>query len=112
MDILYRGKYNSGASLLRLLAVVGVLRLFYSLFSSWIIGRLENKALHYHLGVTVITMVLYMIVLYVFIGKFGVYGVGLALLILFSTRVIGSYFIVNKFQKSLALTKTKSISVK
>ena len=94
LDFLYKGKYNHGAALLRVLAVVGVFRLFYTLSSSLIVGQLETPALKFHLFNTIVAMAIYLGVLYYFILRFGVIGAGLALIVLTSLRMIGSYVIV------------------
>jgi len=62
--------------------------------SSLIVGQLETPALKFHLFNTIVAMAIYLGVLYYFILRFGVIGAGLALIVLTSLRMIGSYVIV------------------
>jgi O-antigen/teichoic acid export membrane protein len=94
LGFLYKGKYDQGAALLRLLAVVGVLRLFYTLSSSVIVGKLETSALKFHLLNTVVSMVIYVAVLYFLVMHYGIIGAGMALIVLTGLRMIGSYLVV------------------
>ena len=49
LHLLFDGKYDEGANILRILALAGTIRLFYNLGSSVIVGRLDRSALYYHL---------------------------------------------------------------
>ncbi len=98
LHLLYGGKYDAGATLLRVLAFVGVFRLFYGLSSSVIVGRLGATALNYHLAITFATLILYVGILYSMLQHFGVIGAGWSLLILTGLRVVGSYWVVYKFR--------------
>ena len=102
LHILYRGKYDEGASLLRILAMVGVFRLFYGLSSSLIVGRLSNTALKYHLGVTIASMLIYAFALLTMLRVYGIMGAGYALLVLTFVRMMGSYWIVYRFRHATA----------
>ena len=53
LHFLYRGKYDHGVTLLRILALGGAGRLLYSLASSVIVGGLPKKALDFYLGMNV-----------------------------------------------------------
>ena len=101
LDFLFKGKYNAGVPLLRVFALVGVIRLFYSLTSSLIMGRLSQRALHYHLGLNIVGLILYVFVLYYFLILFGVLGAGFALLILSVIKLIGSYIIIFCFREQV-----------
>jgi len=109
LDVLYKGKYNQGANLLRVLALVGVFRLFYGLSSSLIIGKLSQQALKYHLGITIASMILYSFILIVMLKRFGVLGAGFALLLLTFIRMVGSYWIVYKFKNKRSADGTISV---
>ncbi len=98
LHLLYGGKYDGGATLLRVLALVGVFRLFYGLGSSVIVGRLGATALSYHLAITFATLLLYIGILYSMLQRFGVLGAGWSLLILTGLRMLGSYWVVYKFR--------------
>jgi len=98
LHLLYGGKYDDGATLLRVLALVGVFRLFYGLSSSVIVGRMGTTALNYHLAITFATLILYVGILYSMLQRFGVIGAGWALLILTGLRMVGSYWVVYKFR--------------
>jgi O-antigen/teichoic acid export membrane protein len=101
LDFLFKGKYNSGVPLLRVFALVGVIRLFYSLTSSLIMGKLSHQALRYHLALNIVSLALYMFVLYHFLLAFGVFGAGLALLLLSVIRLLGSYAILFQFREQV-----------
>lgn len=101
LHILYGGKYDHGVTLLRVLAFVGVGRLFYGLSSSVIVGRLKNEALYYHLRINIAAMIVYIITLYFMLKEFGVMGAALALLIVTTLRMSLSYWVVFKFKDGL-----------
>lgn len=98
LHLFYGGKYDDGAALLRVLALVGTFRLFYGLSSSVIVGRLGTRALNYHLAITIGTLLFYVGILYSMLQKFGVIGAAWSLLILTALRLIGSYWVVFKFR--------------
>jgi len=101
LHLLFAGKYDAGAKVLRILAIAGAIRLFYNLASSIIVGKLQRDALYYHLGVT-ISMVLIEILLLIFMLKrFGVVGAASTVLIVTSLRTIASFLIIRKFRHQL-----------
>ena len=98
LHLLFDGKYDSGASILRVLALVGVVRFFYGLATSVIIGKMSVKAVRYHLFMTIISMFLYIGVIYFFLLKFGIIGAAWALLIITVFRMIGGYLLIYLFK--------------
>ena len=98
LHLLYDGKYDSGASILQVLAIVGFIRFFYGISSSLIIGKMSTKAVKYHLVITIISMFLYIAIMYFFLAQFGVIGAALALLAITIFRMFGAYFVVYKFK--------------
>ncbi len=98
LHILYAGKYDYGAYLLQLLALVGALRLMYNLSASLTVGRLDSFALNWHTRINVISMIFYIGLLYFMVQKMGVTGVALSLLIMTLLRMIASYALVYRFR--------------
>jgi len=97
LHLLYKGKYDSGTTILQILAVSGVFRLLYSLSSSLIVGRLGQEALLVHLRITIASLVLYSLLLYGLLLRYGVIGAAWALLIVTILRAILSYWVVLRF---------------
>ncbi len=98
LDLLYHGKYNEGVPLFRVLVIVGALRLFYSLGSSVVMGKLGKEALKYHLGFTLFTVALYAFLLVTFLRTFGLMGAGYALVIITIVRVLTTYYVIYLFR--------------
>ncbi|NLP11512.1 hypothetical protein GX408_14040 [bacterium] len=98
LHLLYKGKYDAGTPLLKILAVTGVFRLMYSLSSSLIVGRLGQKALVAHLRYTIVSMILYFFLLIGLLRSQGVVGAAWALLIITLIRAVLSYWVVMRFQ--------------
>ncbi|OPZ68760.1 MAG: colanic acid exporter [bacterium ADurb.Bin478] len=98
LHLLYKGKYDAGAPLLKILAVAGVFRLMYSLSSSLIVGRLGSKALVAHLRYTIFSMILYFFLLTGLLATQGVVGAAWALLIITVIRAALSYWVVMRFR--------------
>ena len=98
LHILYGTKFDEGLSVLRIFALVGVLRLFYSLGSSMIVGRLGQIALKYHLVITVCAVIIHVGMTYWLLLWFGLFGAALAVLLTTLLRVAGSYFVVHRFR--------------
>ena len=94
LHLLYDGKYDQGAPLLRLFALAGGLKLIYGLTSSIIVGQLRQKALLVHLYTTLALLLFYGFLLFFFIRAFGLYGAGFAMLILTVVRVAASAIII------------------
>ena len=101
LHLLFNGKYDAGANVLRILAVAGAIRLFYNLASSIIIGKLQKDALYWHLGVTITMMLIEVGLLIYMLKSFGVMGAALTVLIVISLRTVASFFIINKFKHQL-----------
>jgi len=101
LHILYAGKYDYGAYLLQLLALVGALRLMYNLSASLTVGRLDRFALNWHTRINVISMLFYIGLLYVMVKNLGVTGAALSLLIMTLLRMIASYTLVYRYRGQL-----------
>lgn len=101
LHLLYKGKYDDGTAVLRILLVAGAVRLYYNLSSSIIVGRLEQNALYYHLVMTIVMVFVEMGLLYFLLKNMGVMGAALAMLIVAVLRVLLSYWIVWKFRHQL-----------
>jgi O-antigen/teichoic acid export membrane protein len=97
MHFLYKGRYDQGVTLLRILAISGMFRLQYSLSSSLIVGRLGQDALLAHLYITILSMVLYIGLLAALLIYLGVIGAAWALLIATVFRAVASYWIVLRY---------------
>lgn len=102
LHLLYKGKYDHGANLLRILFAAGAVRLYYHLSSSVIIGRLEQAALSLHLGLTAVMVFVEAGLLFVLLRAFGVIGAAWASLIVGVLRALFSYGIVWKYRSQLA----------
>ncbi len=101
LHLLYDGKYDQGANILRILALAGTIRLFYNLGSSVIVGKLEREALYYHLGVNIFMVLVEIGLLYVMLKQFSVLGAALTMLIVTTMRALFSYGIIWKFRRQL-----------
>lgn len=91
MHILYNGKYDQGAGLLRVLAVAGLIRLVYGLYSSMVVAKLSDLALKYHFIFSVVAMLMYAFLLVILIQAYGLMGAPIAL-VLVSLFRLGSVF--------------------
>jgi O-antigen/teichoic acid export membrane protein len=101
LHLLYKGKYDDGVTVLRILLAAGAVRLYYNLSSSIIVGRLEQNALYYHLAMTIAMVFVEIGLLYVFLKNMGVMGAALAMLTVAILRTLFSYWIVWKFKHQL-----------
>ncbi len=104
LHLLFDGKYDHGADILRILAVAGTIRLFYNLGSSIIIGKLEKDALVYHLVVNGVMVLAEIGLLFLFINNYGVIGAALSILCVTLLRTLASFAIVFKFRHQLVST--------
>lgn len=104
LHLLFDGKYDHGADILRILAVAGAIRLFYNLASSIIIGKLEKDALVYHLVFNGLMVLIEIGLLFLFIKNYGVLGAALSVLCVTMLRTIVSFGIVYKFRHQLVST--------
>ena len=102
LHFLYRGKYDDGVGVLRILLAAGAVRLYYNLSSSIIIGRLEQAALSLHLGMTITMVFVEIGLLYFLLKLWGVNGAAWAMLIVAVMRTVFAYAIVWKFRNQLA----------
>jgi len=101
LHILFAGKYDYGANVLRVLIVAGAIRLLYNFASSVIIGRLEMNALAWHLGMSAFMVLVEFGLLFLLLRNFGVIGAAVTMLIVTALRTAGSYVILYKFKHQL-----------
>ncbi len=101
LHLLFAGKYDAGAKVLRVLAVAGAVRLLYNLASSVIIGKLTREALYYHFGVTVAMVFVQVGLLLFMLKRFGVLGAAMTILIVIVLRTTASFWIIGKFRHQL-----------
>ncbi|MBN1482211.1 oligosaccharide flippase family protein [candidate division KSB1 bacterium] len=104
LHALFAGKYDSGANVLRLLAVAGTIRLFYNLGSSVIVGKLQNDALVYHLVLNIILVFVEIALLILLLNSYGVLGAAVTMLCVTILRTCASYGIIYKFKHQLNQT--------
>lgn len=98
LHLLFGGKYDHGASILRILALVGFVRFFYGFSTSLIIGKMSDSAIKFHLGFTIASMIAYFFIMYFSLKIFGVLGAAIALLIVTVIRMVGGYLVVYLFK--------------
>jgi O-antigen/teichoic acid export membrane protein len=106
LNLLFKGKYNQGLTLIPWFCVVGILRVLYIIPSSIIGGRMaisELKSLHKS---NIILMVFNIIIVGIFTYFWGVIGAIAATILIWSARVVIGYVIVWKNQGHLSLRLT------
>ena len=101
LHIIFSGKYDHGAHVLRILALAGAARLFYNLGSSIIVGKMQRDALTWHLGITVLMVFVEIGLLVLMLSHFGVFGAALTVLIVTILRTVASFAIIHKFKYQL-----------
>jgi len=101
LHIIFDGKYDHGANVLRILTLAGAIRLFYNLGSSIIIGKMQRDALVWHLGMMVSMVVLEIGLLVLFLNHFGVIGAAWTMFIVTCLRTLASFAIIQKFKHQL-----------
>jgi O-antigen/teichoic acid export membrane protein len=101
LHLLFDGKYDQGAPILRILAIAGTIRLFYNLSSSVVIGKMDRQALYYHLGMTIIMVFVEIFFLIYMLKHYGVMGAAISVLIVTFIRTVASYLIIWKFRTQL-----------
>jgi O-antigen/teichoic acid export membrane protein len=94
VHILYAGKYDLGAYLILPFALSGVIKLFYSVPSSVIGGRLPRSALKQFLWLNTAGIVVNVILDIVLIRSHGLLGVAVATAIAWGLRLAGGYAVL------------------
>ena len=106
--LLYAGRYDAGSYLILPFALSGVLKLFYSVPSSVIGGRLPRAALRTFLWFNIGGMVLNVALDIVLIGYMGLLGAAVATAIAWGIRLAGGYVILARFRADLGPRPTGS----
>jgi O-antigen/teichoic acid export membrane protein len=91
---LFGGRYDAGIVLIGPFVLAGILKLFYSVPSSVIGGRLPRKALKGFLWFSLGAIVLNVALDIVFISLWGLVGAAIATAIAWAFRLIGGYVII------------------
>jgi O-antigen/teichoic acid export membrane protein len=91
---LYKGEYDVGARLILPFALSGVIKLFYSVPSSVIGGRLPRAALRQFMSVNLVGMVVNIALVVLMIRAAGLTGAAYATGIAWALRLAGGYVIV------------------
>jgi len=94
VHILYGGRYDHGAYLILPFALSGVVKLFYSVPSSVIGGRLPENALRQFLTFNLFAMVLNVVLDVILIRTFGLLGAAVATVIAWGVRLLGGYAVI------------------
>jgi O-antigen/teichoic acid export membrane protein len=102
VSYLYNGQYDEGARLIVPFALSGVLKLFYSVPSSVIGGRLPRRALRQFMLLNLGGMVVNIALVVVMIRAAGLSGAAYATLIAWAIRLAGGYVIVGLNREHLA----------
>jgi O-antigen/teichoic acid export membrane protein len=101
VHLLYAGRYDAGVYLILPFALSGVLKLFYSVPSSVIGGRLPRAALRAFLWFNLGGMVLNVVLDIVLISVMGLLGAAVATAIAWAVRLTGGYLIILRHRKRL-----------
>ncbi len=94
VHVLFAGQYDQGVYLILPFVLSGVLKLFYSVPSSVIVGRLPRTALKQFLSFNVAGMILNVALDIIFILRLGLLGAALATAVAWAVRLAGGYLIV------------------
>ena len=94
MSFLYEGRYDEGAYLILPFALSGVAKLFYSVPSSVIGGRLPRPALRQFLWFNLAAVVVNIVLDIIMIRAMGLMGAAIATAIAWSLRLAGGYIIL------------------
>ena len=100
MFFLYKDKYSGVEMLVRILAAASLMRLFYNLGSSVIVGRLSFKAMQMHLIMNVLAIIVYLVFLYFGINRWQVTGAAFALLAIMILRSLFTMIIIRYFSQT------------
>ncbi len=94
VSFLYEGRYDEGAYLILPFALSGVAKLFYSVPSSVIGGRLPRPALRQFLWFNLAAVVVNVVLDIIMIRAMGLMGAAIATAIAWSLRLAGGYIIL------------------
>ena len=92
--LLYAGHYDGGAYLIAPFVLSGVAKLFYSVPSSIIGGRLPRAALRQFLWFSVAALFVHIALEVAFIRAMGLLGAALATALAWGIRLVGAYVVV------------------
>lgn len=106
LHLLYDGKFDHGSRLMGILAISQAERMFYTMASSLIVGRLRQVALRLHMWFTVISVTIHIIATYLGVIYFGIWGVAYATIITHSVRLVSAYGIVWIYRDEWSKAKT------
>jgi O-antigen/teichoic acid export membrane protein len=111
VSFLYAGHYDEGAYLILPFALSGIAKLFYSVPSSVIGGRLPRRALKqflwFNLGAVVVNIVLDIIM----IKAMGLMGAAIATAVAWGLRLAGGYVILARNRSLLAAPTEETLEV-
>ena len=111
VSFLYAGRYDEGAYLILPFALSGIAKLFYSVPSSVIGGRLPRPALKqflwFNLGAVVVNIVLDIIM----IKAMGLMGAAIATAVAWGLRLAGGYVILARNRSLLAAPAEETLEV-
>ncbi len=106
VHLLYAGRYDGGTYLILPFALSGVLKLFYSVPSSVIGGRLPRTALKGFLWFNMGGMVLNVVLDILLIRSMGLLGAAVATAIAWGVRLLGGYAIMFAHRRDLGPGRT------
>jgi len=94
VSFLYEGRYDEGAYLILPFALSGIAKLFYSVPSSVIGGRLPRPALKQFLWFNLAAVVVNIVLDVIMIRAMGLMGAAIATAIAWGLRLVGGYIII------------------
>ena len=94
ISLLYAGRYDEGTHLILPFALSGIAKLFYSVPSSVIGGRLPRRALKHFMWLNLAGMGVNIVLDIAFIRAMGLTGAALATAIAWTLRLLGGYVII------------------
>lgn len=101
VSLLYAGGYDEGANLILPFALSGIAKLFYSVPSSVIGGRLPRPALKQFLWFNLAGVVLNIVLDVIMIRAMGLIGAAIATAIAWGLRLAGGYIIIARHRSHL-----------
>lgn len=108
VHFLYSGKYDEGIPLISIFVVIGVCKVMYTIPSSIIGGRLEQKALKEFFYVNMINVLLNVVIVYWFVQKWQLTGAAIGTSIIWMLRTSWGYFILYKYMYGSSKLSLKS----
>lgn len=98
MQVLYKGKYNAGISLIPFFCAVGIVHMFYSIPASIIGGRFQQKALKFLLYSNSSLIVVNFLLGILLIQLYGLKGAILATFTVWLLRTVVAFGLLHKFK--------------